>query len=183
VSGRPILLQLELKRSRDACIPGTTDKLYCALRSPYAVLKGGVSNRTGQIHPLDRVVVSFAPAFLPRDRMRTDKAGSLLELLHFKNASQYGGGPFSSSDSLFFGPYQQELPEIEYPAMQELRHRFGWHASNQTGPTFVRGFEAGRRGEVICVILSHSIAFYTWRPVPLPRPGGNKPLHHVLCDP
>jgi hypothetical protein len=166
VSGRPILLQLELERSRDACIAasGATDKLYCALRSPYVVLKGGVSNRTGQIHPLDRVVVSFAPAFLPRDRMHPDMAGSLLELLHFKNASQYGGGPFNSLDSLFFGPYQPELPEIEYSEMEERRHRLGWHASNQTGPTFVRGFEAGRRGEVTLLALSSPLRY----PLPLP---------------
>ena len=150
VSARSILLELKLERSRDACMAasGDTDKLYCAPRSPYVVLKGGVSNATGHAHPLDRVLVSFAPTFLPRDVLRPGRARSLLELLNFKPLSHYGGGPFNSSESLYFGPYQPELPAVEFPVREELQKQIGWLVSSQSGPTFVRGFEAGRRGEV-----------------------------------
>jgi len=119
------------------------------LQTRYAIVVAGVSNASGHVHPLDRVVVHFAPEFMPREEFDPLKARSLLELLNLGHPQVYGGGPDNASDVLAFGPFQPHLPSTDYAEREALRKQHGWVAGAQAGFATVRGFEPGQRGQVL----------------------------------
>ena len=128
--------------SRDA------GKFFCDLRSEYVVITGGVSNATGQADIRDKVVLRMTPEFLPREELHPLKARSLPELLNLAHPSEYGS---TDPEAIAFGPFQPHLGGVQ---MKEITARRQQGDFSLAGASVVRGYEAGRRGHVVCCFVA-----------------------------